>query len=187
VIRTERLTLVPWESAHAEPLAELARDPVVMRHVGSGATWSAEQARAISEKHLRHWREHGFGWHAVLDGASGDVVGFAGVAFAGENPGGLDPREYELGCWVDPRHWRRGYAAEASRAVLDDAFRRVGAESVIVSIRSDHEASIAGAKSLGFEYERAVGWGPGVEAVIYRLSAPAAFRAGQRDASAPPG
>jgi RimJ/RimL family protein N-acetyltransferase len=170
-LHTARLTLAPWTEEHTPRLVELSRSPEVMRHIAGGQLWHAERAEAVSRILLQHWRDHGFGWRAMQATGSDRIVGFAGVAFTGENAAGIDPGEYELGCWVDPACWRLGFALEASKALLDEAFTRLGTQSVIVVIRDDHRASIAGAARLGFSFERRVEWQPGVQAVVHRLGA----------------
>lgn len=170
-IHTERLDLVPWAPSHTARLTELARTPDVVLSITRGGAWTPDHAQAVSGAMVHHWEAHGFGWRAMSERAAGQVSGFAGIAYLGENAAGLDPGEFELGCWVHPSHWRRGLAAEASRAVIDEAFRDLGAESVMGCARVDHRASIDGATALGLTFERRVTLDHGVQAVVLRVTA----------------
>lgn len=56
----------------------------------------------------------------------------------------------ELGYWISRRHWARGYATEAGRAVLDNA-RSLGHNRLIASHFVDNPASGSVLRKLGFK------------------------------------
>lgn len=171
-IYTERLDLVPWETEHAPMLAHLARRsggalPSLIRN----PLWDPAHPEVVALEMLRHWDSHGFGWRAITERAAGVIVGFAGVTYLGQNDLGLSPSDLEFGCWVHPTHWRRGLAAEASAAVIDEAFEHLGAVSVMGCARADHRASLDGASALGFEIEQRRDSGDGADVVVLRVTA----------------
>jgi ribosomal-protein-serine acetyltransferase len=59
----------------------------------------------------------------------------------------------ELGYWLRVDSVRRGYMTEASRVVLDWAFRRVNAHRVRVAAATDNHASLGVIRKLGFRFE----------------------------------
>jgi RimJ/RimL family protein N-acetyltransferase len=75
-----------------------------------------------------------------------DAEGLAGCI-------GLDElgREPELGYWLTPSRWGRGYATEAGRAALAFAFGALGATSIRSGIFAGNDASMAVQRRLGFE------------------------------------
>src|SRR5580704_4553468 len=85
-------------------------------------------------------REHGFSRWAVETHA-GDFLGYAGIMTSGpDHPLGL---HVQLG-WRLMRHaWGFGYATEAARAALTDAFDRVGLDIVIADTSYDNLRSQA--------------------------------------------
>lgn len=149
---TERLRLEPWTPAHGGMLARLAALPEVMTHIGPGATWTAAEAEGHSARAVAHWRAHGFGWRAAFERTSGRAVGLFALNFAGPEVLELADDEYEIGWWVDPELWGRGYAKEGARAIRDEAFA-LGAPSVVARIYPGNAASNAVAAALGLTPE----------------------------------
>src|SRR5688500_3594458 len=95
------MELVHWGNEHFEHLLRWATDPRMTAHVGDGQPWTTEYVTERHEQALRHWEEHGFGMHAVVE--DGEIVGLAQLADRGDD--GI-----EIGYWVDPDHWGRGLA-----------------------------------------------------------------------------
>jgi RimJ/RimL family protein N-acetyltransferase len=172
VLETERLRLVPWAREHGGMLARLAALPEVMRFVGAGALWTAAEADLRTARALVHWREHGFGWRAAVERESGRSVGLIALDRTGPEVPELAPGEYEIGWWIDPERWGRGYATEGGRAVRDEAFGRLGAPSLVARIHPDNAASFAVAAALGLEPESEAVNRHGVPVTILRLAAP---------------
>lgn len=56
----------------------------------------------------------------------------------------------ELGYWIARRHWNRGYATEAARALIDWHFAGGSEEAVTSSAQNDNHASLAVLRKLGF-------------------------------------
>ena len=82
---------------------------------------------------------------------TGEFVGMVGAireTLAGKDLLGI-------GWMLRKECWGNGYATEAAKAVLNDAFARLGAEEVIADIRPENTASCRVAERLGMrpEYE----------------------------------
>ena len=154
VLETARLRLEPWAPAHAGMLARLAALPQVMRHVGAGVTWTAAEAEERSARALVHWRTHGFGWRAAVERAGGRAVGLIALNLAGPEVPELADDDYEIGWWIDPAAWGQGYATEGGRAIVAEAFSRLGAPSVVARIQPANVASTRVASALGLTPER---------------------------------
>lgn len=152
-LETERLRLEPWTQAHGALLARLSALPDVMRHIGTGATWTAAEVEEHSARALAHWREHGFGWRAAFERDGGDAVGLLALDLTAGVPG-LDDGEHEIGWWLDPAVWGRGYASEGGRAIVAEAFGRVRAASLVARIQPGNATSERVAATLGLRHER---------------------------------
>jgi RimJ/RimL family protein N-acetyltransferase len=152
VLHTERLRLEPWTAAHGGLLARLSAMPEVMRHIGTGALWSAAEAEEHSARALAQWRVYGFGWRAAIEREGGRAVGMVALELAVGVPG-LADGEHEIGWWLDPAVWGRGYAKEGGRAIVDEAFGRVAALSVAARIQPGNAASLRVATALGLRPE----------------------------------
>lgn len=152
-LETERLRLERWAPRHGALLARLAALPEVMRHIGAGELWTAAQAAERHERGLAHWRDHGFGWRAAVERASGAPVGLIALNRA-EGAAGLADDDMEIGWWLDPGAWGKGYATEGGRAIVEEAFTRLGAPSVVARIHPANAASLRVAAALGLTPER---------------------------------
>ena len=156
VLETERLRLEPWSPAHGGMLARLAAQPAVMRFVSDGAPWPGARADELSARMLVHWRTHGFGWRAAFERETGRAVGLIALAHPGTDVPQLERDDHEIGWWIDPAAWGRGYAKEGGRAIVAEAFDRLGAPSVVARVQPPNGASLAVCAALGLEPEREV-------------------------------
>jgi RimJ/RimL family protein N-acetyltransferase len=117
VIETERLRLERWDERHTPLLVRLASMPEVMRFIGTGDPWPPLLAEDVARAERRHWEQHGFGWRATVDKETGRGIGLVSLNYAGEGTAGLDPGEREIGWWLEPDAWGRGFGTEGSAAL----------------------------------------------------------------------
>jgi RimJ/RimL family protein N-acetyltransferase len=143
---TERLWLRRWSAAqHTYALADVNRDPRVMRYMG-GPLSEAETA-AASERYEDHWDAHGFGLWAAMEKASGHMLGFIGLCHPLWHP--ELSGEVEVGWRLRRAVWGRGLATEGGRAALRAGFDELGLEEVISVVDPDNAASVAVTRKLG--------------------------------------
>jgi RimJ/RimL family protein N-acetyltransferase len=126
-IQTDRLLLRPWQAEDLAPYAALNADSVVMEHFLTPLTRA--DSDAMVDRFRAHHQEHGYGPWAVEVPGVASLVGYVGL---------LVPRFVapftpcvEIGWRLAREHWGKGYATEAARAVLNDAFGRVGLDEVV--------------------------------------------------------
>jgi RimJ/RimL family protein N-acetyltransferase len=173
-LETQRLLLRPWSADDVRLLAALSSIPRVTRYIGDGQTWTALKAITVSDRALTHWREHGFGWRVIVELATGAGIGLIALNRMGDGTAGLDPDEHEIGWWVAPERWGRGYATEGARAVAADAFESLGAPQLTARILPANTGSVQVASAIGMGFEFSTVAQPGVAVAIYRAFAPAA-------------
>lgn len=173
---TARLDLRPWQDTDLDLLARLGADPAVIRWVGDGQPWTRERSIEVHARTLLHWETHGFGWRVAIVRATGEPIGLIALnfAFAGTRGVGLD--EFEIGWWLSPAAWGRGYATEGAAAVRDEALHRLHAPSVIARIQPDNAASRGVARSIGMTVDFQTADHTGIPVVVYRLTAADAAR-----------
>jgi RimJ/RimL family protein N-acetyltransferase len=169
VLETERLLLEPLDASRLEEFVALTADPVTMRY------WAPEPfTRDFAEKNfaaaLARAREHGFGrrWIVAKDGAAG--LGFTETKLFGASCEGVAPDEVEIGWMLTPIAWGRGYATEAGRAVRDEAFERLGLESIVAVHHPENVASGRVMQKLGMAFERDVVTRNGWPYRLYRVT-----------------
>jgi RimJ/RimL family protein N-acetyltransferase len=139
-VRTARLLLRPVSLDDAQALADIYADPEVTRYV-RGFDLAGTQAQL--ERFVDEWAARGLGVFAVVDAATGELIGRSGVKYWPE----FDFTEVG---WVLRRDaWGRGYATEAGQASLDYAFAHSDVRYVTAIIAKPNLASVAVARRLG--------------------------------------
>jgi RimJ/RimL family protein N-acetyltransferase len=169
IIETARLRLHPWGVQDTELLIRLSSIVEVMRFIGPGVLWPRARAEEVAAAQRQHWTEHGFGWRPAVEKATNEVVGFMALNFAGEGTVGLDAAEYEIGWWLAPWAWGRGFEREGALAMRDEAFDALAAPSVVARIQPANERSIAVARVAGLTRDFSTSGKTGEPVDVYRL------------------
>jgi ribosomal-protein-alanine N-acetyltransferase len=141
---TERLELRAFEPSDLEALHAVNGDPEVTRFMRPYPT--IEHTRRALDIHVREARAGNPAFWAVVERASGDLIGDAGVGLVD----GVGP-EFELGYALGTPWWGRGYATEAARAVRDYALGELALPEVIALVRPGNAASINVVEKIGME------------------------------------
>jgi GrpB-like predicted nucleotidyltransferase (UPF0157 family)/predicted acetyltransferase len=122
----------------------LRADPDVARWLGG--PHDRERARELLERHMEHEREHGFALWAVVERASGEVIGHCGLQHLEGGP------EIEVGWALLPSRWGRGYATEAARTAVAFGFDTVGLDEIVAVTLPDNDRSRRVMEKLGMTY-----------------------------------
>jgi ribosomal-protein-alanine N-acetyltransferase len=112
---------------------------------------------------IGHWSLRGFGQWMILARESGRVIGGCGIV----QPEGW-PR-HELTWWVLPTERRRGFAFEASKAVVAWAYDDCGFDRVETHMKDDNAAAVSLATKLGGVIIARETFPDGLERNIYAL------------------
>lgn len=151
MLDTDRMRLRLLREDDADALDGVFGDAEVMRF-GSGVQ-SREAVSAWLQAQLAHYTAHGFGPWAVIEKATGDVIGYCGLFYYADVAGQPD---VEVGYRLARKHWGRGFATEAVLAVRDYAFNALGLSRLIAMIDPANTASIRVAQKVGMHYEKDV-------------------------------
>jgi RimJ/RimL family protein N-acetyltransferase len=168
-LETERLVLRAIDPERDfEPFAAMLADPETARFIGG------VQERPIVWRNmcavLGHWQVRGYGFFAVEETDTGELVGRVGPWY----PDGWPAPE--VGWMIRRDRWGKGYAVEAATAALDWAFDDLGWRSVVHVIEAANTRSIRVAEKLGSSWTARVEkmpppWGQAAE--LYGQTAPA--------------
>jgi RimJ/RimL family protein N-acetyltransferase len=142
-LRTARLVLRAPGPADLDGLAAMHADPVVMRHLGRGATRTREDSWDSLAMMIGQWGMLGFGMFALEEAATGRFAGRAGMLQPGAWP------EPELAYALDRAFWGQGLATEACQAIRNWAFVTLGLLHLASFILPENTASVAVARRLG--------------------------------------
>jgi RimJ/RimL family protein N-acetyltransferase len=138
IINTPRTRLRCWEQTDRDAFAAMHADPEVMQDYGGPISRGESDAKL--DRYVAAYREHGFCRWAV-ETREGAFLGYVGIMPS--RPGHPLGSHTEIG-WRLVRHaWGYGYATEAARAALTDAFDRVGLAVVVAYTAPDNLRSQA--------------------------------------------
>lgn len=151
-LTTARLRLTAWTERDRDLLVELMTDPGVVRYVRNGQPWPAEFLDQRHRDVLEQWDRFGFGWRAIRRRRSGRRVGMLAINRRSVHESPLATPAVELGWFLLPRAWGRGFATEAARAARDEVFDGVGADLLFARYQVDNAASGAVMRKLGLRY-----------------------------------
>jgi RimJ/RimL family protein N-acetyltransferase len=127
VIETGRLLLRRWRDADRDPFARMNCDPVVMEFFPKSL--SRAESDGLVDRIEAHFAEYGFGLWATELRATGEFIGYAGLAVP-RFTAAFTPC-VEIGWRLDAAHWGKGFATEAARAVVRVAFEVIGLAEIV--------------------------------------------------------
>ena len=147
----------------AAVLHRVTGDRLAMRfwHPGPDADVAAAKRRIADIE--AHWRRYGFGDWAVLEGTSGELIGFAGL----HHIAGM--AEVNAGYVLAPSRWRRGIGAQVCRLLLDYAFAHLELPEVVAVIDPQNAASLALAEACGLKLRERRTW-QGQPRAVYAMA-----------------
>ena len=145
IIKTPNLTLRPWQESDAECLYHFARNPKIGPIAGWPPHQSVEDSLYII-KTVFSKRET----YAVVHESI--PIGCAGLLFHPDTNHWWGEGAAELGYWIAEEYWGNGYAAEASRALVERAFDELNVDRIYASYRCENDQSKRVLEKLGFEY-----------------------------------
>jgi [ribosomal protein S5]-alanine N-acetyltransferase len=169
-IVTERLVLRAYQAEDLDQLhAVLYSDESAMALLGGPRDLAG--TRAALERSMNQQDQDGYSFWPVIERESGLLIGEAGLF-----PLAPDGPDVALGYAFGSAYWGRGYATEAARAVMAEAFGPLGMERLVAITREANAGSRRVLAKLGF---RAHGlrhvWG--AEQLFFSLERSAAFAA----------
>jgi RimJ/RimL family protein N-acetyltransferase len=136
-ILTERLRLRPFRKSDAADFTRLAGDWAV-------ASMTSDIPHPLSQAQAMAWLRPGRGEVRFAIELDGRLIG--GVGFYRRRSGAA-----ELGFWLGRPWWGRGYATEATRAVVRHGFQACRLPGFTSSHFADNRASAGVLGKLGFE------------------------------------
>jgi [ribosomal protein S5]-alanine N-acetyltransferase len=145
-ITTNRLALRPFASDDVDPLYRIMSNPKVMSYFPPAPLPPPERIERIIQGQLKHWEKHGYGWWAVQQLTSAELIGWAGLQYL------PDTDENEVAYLLGQPFWGQGFATEAAGASLDFAFNSLGLSSIVGIVHHENLASQRVLEKLGMTF-----------------------------------
>jgi ribosomal-protein-alanine N-acetyltransferase len=148
-LQTERLILRRWKESDREPFARINADPRVMEHFPACLTRA--ESDALLDRIEAHFEAHGFGLFAAELRATGESIGFIGLAIP-QFEAYFTPC-VEIGWRLAAVHWNQGLATEGAWEVLRYAFEELGLKKLVSLAVAANLPSRRVMEKLGMSYE----------------------------------
>ena len=172
-LTTNRLTLRPfvledaWDVERLAGMREIADTTLNIPHpypVGAATRWI--------ETHAPAWAAGTGVVYAIVETSSGKLAGVVSLMQIHR-----EYRRAELGYWIAVDHWNKGYATEASEALLDFGFHALGLHRVeshhfVRNAASGKVMQKLGMKQEGIERDWAMKWDRYESLVRYAILEP---------------
>lgn len=132
ILETKRLTLRRLEEADFSAWSAVLGDPQVMYAYEHG--FSEDEVRQWIDRQQERYAKYGFGLWAVMEKASGELIGDCGVTMQD-----WDGREVpEIGYHLRRDKWRQGFAIEAAAACREYGFHTLNFPELFSIIRDNN-------------------------------------------------
>ncbi|GAA4642178.1 GNAT family N-acetyltransferase [Pontixanthobacter gangjinensis] len=148
VAETERLVLRTVDDDDAELHNRLLNTPAMMARLGG--VMEMHEIEARHAKVMALYAREGFGFLFMIEKATGEMVGYCGIKRV-DSPHASNQGDHEMGWLVREDRWRRGYAEEAVRAIIDWAFGPVEAPHLVALTSEANIGSWKLMQKLGME------------------------------------
>jgi len=148
VLTTERLILRQIGEDDLDAHMTLLNTPAVMQYLGG-----VQPREVIAAKHAASregFATRGYGFMIMEERATGEMVGHCGLRRVAHRLA-PNPEEFEIGWLVREDRWRRGYAHEAMRAVIDWGFTAFAAPRIVALTTEWNVGSWRLMEKLGME------------------------------------
>jgi RimJ/RimL family protein N-acetyltransferase len=145
-IETRRTLLRPFVLDDIPAYAAIRAKPEVVRYITGGARAAeraAEVAARVMPDFIRHWQDHGYGPWAMIEQASGQLMGHMGLRYVPEMAA------TEILYMLDTPFWGQGYATEGAMASRDHAFGVLQLQTVVAIAAIENKASQRVMRKIG--------------------------------------
>lgn len=168
-LTTERLVLRPFVRSDLAELTVIHAEPSFWWYPLRGPM-SEEDTRAFLDRVIGRYESDGFGVEAVVERASGTMIGWAGLAVPHFLPEILPA--VEVGWRLTEAARGRGLATEAGAAAVDWGFRDGGLDRIVSIYEPENERSGKVMHRLGFTFALTASTAtpPGEKVVVMELT-----------------
>lgn len=143
---SERLSYRPYRRSDAEAAFGFFGDAEVMKYSAFGVHPAIERTVEMLATLIAHNQRRGFGFWAVIERATGELIGMAGLA-------DLDgDGDVELAYRLRRDRWGRGYATEAATAWVAKGFSALDLAQIVAIVEPGHAVSKHILTKLGLKF-----------------------------------
>jgi len=145
-IESQRLKLVPFTDDDIPLFHQINTDPFVRRYLWDDKVIDLQTAEDIIMRNNLHFREDHYGLWKIHRKATAKVIGYAGLWYF------YQESQPQLIYALLEEYTKKGYATEASQAIINYAFSQLGFQYLVAATDEPHIASQHVARRLGMRF-----------------------------------
>ncbi len=163
IVETERLRFTTWKSDDWREFQKLATDPMVVRYLGTGEPWPDERVQEFVNRQCENWEKFGICLWKLLPKDRDELIGICGLQHLAGGP------DVEIGWWLAPSCWGKGFATEAARHALAYGFEVSRLDRIVAIAQAANRDSLRVMEKIGMRFEREAVH-KGVRVVLYAIT-----------------
>lgn len=150
-LETKRLQLREFTLADAPYMLRQLNEPSFIENIADRGVRTLEQAAAyLQNGAMASYQSMGFGFWAVIEKSSGQIIGMCGLVKRDNLP------DADLGYSFLPEHFGRGYAFEAAQACMHAAETQFQLTQLLAIVNPGNKPSRHLLEKLGFRDQRMI-------------------------------
>jgi RimJ/RimL family protein N-acetyltransferase len=146
ILETERLVVRNWQERDRDLFYEINSDETVMQFFPFRR--DRADADAFFDRLRKLIAETGFGFYALELKATGETIGFCGLAQTDLDPH-IALNTVEIGWRLAQRYWGKGYVTEAATALLHHGFETLRLDEIVSFAVHDNIRSTSVMRRIG--------------------------------------
>lgn len=163
---TPRLDIRRLHAPDAAAMYDIYGDLDTVRWVGDSKPLTLDECAHWIDISLANYERRGYGMSAVVDRASGGMIGCCGIV----HPGGQEEAEIKYAFRRDT--WGRGFANEVVPAMLAYGFQSFGLNRIIATVDPENVVSVHLLTKHGMKFVTVEKNEDGTETATYAVDAP---------------
>lgn len=147
ILSTNRLLLRPLSIEDAPRITQLLQEPdIAINGLGIPQPYQLSDAEHMIERVQQLSENDHFTWAIVLH-ENNELLGVITLILT------TVLHRAEMGYWIGKEYWNNGYATEAAKFVIKDAYSRYEINRIYAKSFTDNEASTRVLEKIGMQYE----------------------------------
>jgi len=151
ILETERLTIRHLTMDDAPFILELLNDPSFIQNIGDRNVRTVADAESyITKGPVTSYEKNGFGLDLVVLKDTGESIGMCGLIKRDTL------EDVDIGYAFLPKFWKKGYAVESARAVLEYGLKIRGLKRIVGITLEANRGSVRVLERIGLKFEKMV-------------------------------
>lgn len=146
-LETDRLGFRSWSEDDFKLMKTIWSNGMITQMLLSSGPLNNDQIEALLQAELNSLKRHGVQHWPFFSKETGEIIGACGL-----KPYKLFEGIFELGIYILPKFWHKGYGYEASSEMIHFTIHSLNIKSIFAGHNPQYTSSANLLKKLGFKY-----------------------------------